>query len=231
VTALKEADRAKNQFLDVLSHELKTPLTSILGWTQAAEDDPSIIPQALHIIENNAQRQRHMLNDLIDVSRLLHGKLMMIRERTQLWPLVLQAVATIRPSLTEHNITLTVLPPAQPLPMEADPARVAQVAWNLLSNAGKFTDPGGEITVTAQREDGQAVLIIRDTGRGIATEDLAILFQPFRQIERTEKAGGIGIGLMLVKGIVELHGGSVFAASPGPGQGSTFTVVLPLAEP
>lgn len=228
VSALKEADQAKNHFLDVLSHELKTPLTSILGWTQAAEDDPTIVPEALQIIERNAKRQRATLTDLLDISRMLHGKFTIAMQPVDLWQIAEQAALQQQAAFAGAHLRLMRQPPGEPLPVCADAARMQQVLWQLLDNARKFTPREGTVTITGWREGNQALLAVCDSGRGIDPAMLATLFQPFRQIERSEKAGGLGMGLMLVKGIIDLHGGTVQATSAGEGQGSTFTIALPL---
>ena len=231
ITALKEADRAKDQFLAVLSHELLTPLTNIWGWTQAAQRTPEITSQALEVIGRNVQRQRHILNDLLDVSRIVHGKLFLQPQPTELWDLAAQSGEDFQQQAQERQLDLVLPPPPAPLPVHADPARIRQAIGNLLANALQFTEPGGTITISARREGEMAVLSVQDTGRGIAPEVLPHLFRPFRQFPRPEAGGGLGLGLALVKGIVELHGGRVTAASPGLGQGSTFTIELPLGPP
>ncbi|MHB9130219.1 MAG: MASE1 domain-containing protein [Armatimonadota bacterium] len=229
ITQLKEADRAKNRFLDVLSHEMKTPVTSILGWAQAAQHDPAIVPQALEVIARNARRFGNTLDDLVDVSRLLHGKLALRRERIDLWKQVEITVEYSKPAMQEHHQTLNMIPPSTSLIVDADPARLRQVIRNLVDNAIKFTGAGGTITLTAWSEGQEAVVSVHDTGRGISPNMLSALFQAFSQPHRTEATGGLGMGLMLVKSLVELQGGHVFVSSPGEGLGSTFIIRLPLA--
>jgi len=229
ISALKEADRAKDEFLAVLSHELVTPLANIVGWTQAARREAALRSQALEVIERNAERQRRILDDLVATSRLLHGKLFISPQRTDLWHLAEQAVEDILPDARDRGLNLVLEPPPGTLPVRADPGRMRQVIGNLLENAYKFTEPGGTIVVAGGRHDGWAEVSVRDTGRGIPASVLPTLFQPFRQYRRTEGMGGLGLGLSLVKGIVELHQGWVRAESPGLGQGSTFTIGLPLA--
>ncbi|MHB9025506.1 MAG: PAS domain-containing sensor histidine kinase [Armatimonadota bacterium] len=230
ISELKAADRAKDQFLMTLSHEMKTPLTSIIGWVQAAARMPEAIPQALEVIERNALEQRQLLEELLDVSRIIHGRLYLKPEPLDLWELVQQCVDGFTQAARARGITLAVKPPNGPLPILADPVRIRQIVRNLLDNALKFTDCGGKILVGGYRE-GQAVqLIVRDTGRGIAPEELHMLFSPFRKAGRAEESGGLGLGLTLVKGIVEAHGGRIQATSRGLGKGSTFTVILPLRK-
>ncbi|MHB9132734.1 MAG: PAS domain S-box protein [Armatimonadota bacterium] len=230
ITALKEADRAKDQFLAVLSHELKTPLTSILGWTQAARTHPENIPRALEVIERNARRQGRILEDLLDVSRMVYGKMFIQTEPTDLWRLAEQSAESVMQEAKDRGLTLALEPPRKPLPIEADPPRILQAIGNLLANAMKFTPPGGRITVSGRRKGGMGAISVRDTGRGIPREELAGLFRTFHQVQRSEAAGGLGLGLALVKGIVELHGGHAEVASRGPGKGSTFMIALPLDE-
>ncbi|HEY3380065.1 MAG TPA: HAMP domain-containing sensor histidine kinase, partial [Armatimonadota bacterium] len=183
------------------------------------------------VIERNARLQHQMLEDLLDISRLIHGKLLIRPRASDLWQLALQAVRDSELSARQRKMTVRLEPPPDMmLPIMADPRRIAQAIGDLLENALKFTDPGGVITVTGARQDAQAVLAIHDTGRGIPPEQLPQLFEPFKQIQRTEQTGGLGLGLMLVKGIISLHGGRVTADSPGLGQGSTFTIYIPLAD-
>ncbi|MHB9130232.1 MAG: sensor histidine kinase [Armatimonadota bacterium] len=229
ISVLKEADEAKDRFLMYLSHELKTPLTSILGWAQAAESNTDLTPKALPIIIRNAKYQRFMLEDLLDVSDIISGKLALNRQRTDLWQLAQDTLEANQYLLQEHQLKLILDPPAEPLPVDADPRRIRQVIWNLLDNAAKFTEPGGTITVAGRHTDQSVILQMRDTGQGIAPEVLPTLFRPFRQIKRPEVTAGLGLGLALVKGIIELHGGTVSADSPGIGDGSTFTITLPAA--
>ncbi|HEX2952340.1 MAG TPA: PAS domain S-box protein [Armatimonadota bacterium] len=229
ITAIKAADRAKNEFLAVLSHELKTPLTSILGWTQMAMNGTcDSMRQALQVIERNSQRQRRLLDDLLDVSRIIHGKLYLQCEKTDLWELAIQSVEDIKQSAQERHLHIILRPPEDPLSVYGDPSRLRQVISNLLVNSVKFTPAEGKITVTGRLEDTQAIVTVHDTGKGIPPDMIQTLFKPFHQIQRTEQTGGLGLGLALVKGIIDLHHGQVSVFSPGPGAGSTFTIRLPL---
>jgi len=228
ISALKAADQAKTQFLMVLSHELKTPLTAILGWAQAAQSLPDAVPEALERIVHNSLAQKRLLADLIDVSRIIHGKLQVSLEPVDLWNLAQSPLEEMAPVAQERHITLVTEPPKVPLPVSADPARIRQVILNLLENALKFTNDGGTVTLAAWREEDTAALAVRDTGRGIPPDQLHTLFTPFRQIERTEETGGLGLGLALVKGIMLAHGGEIIAESAGPGRGSVFTIKLPM---
>jgi len=227
ISALKEADRAKDQFLAVVSHELLSPVTSILGWERMAEANPEIIPQAMEVIRRNAQRQQRLVEDLLDVSRMVHGKFRVRPQPADLWELAAQSVEDARAEAQERQVGLRTVPPSEPLPVLADEGRIRQAIGNLLSNGIKFSERESEVTVEARREDDAAVLLVSDQGRGIAPEQLPQVFQPFRQLER-EGESGLGLGLTLVRGIVEAHGGRVSAYSAGLGRGSTFTISLPL---
>jgi len=230
ITALKQADREKDEFLAFLSHELLTPLTNIMGWAQAARQAPGMADQALEVIERNARRQKQIVDDLLDVSRIVHGKLEIEPQPVDLWLLARESLEDFAPSVRQKGLSLITTPPPEPLLVNADSRRIRQAIGNLLSNAVKFTDSGGTITVSALREGDMAVLSVQDTGRGIAPEALPGLFTPFRQVERRPEEGGLGLGLALVRGIIERHGGQVLVHSPGLGQGTTFTIRLPLAQ-
>jgi len=171
-----------------------------------------------------------MLDDLLDVSKIITGRFELKLERTDLWEETEKTVADLQSVIREHNIHLVLQPPDQPLPIQADAKRLRQAICHLLDNAVKFNVQGGTVTLAGRREDRTAVLLVQDTGRGIAPTVLSTLFGPFRQINRPESTAGLGLGLALVKGIVEMHGGSVSVASPGIGQGSTFTIMLPVSE-
>lgn len=231
--AQREADRAKDEFLSILSHELQTPVTSILGWAQLAlkQQSPELNTRALEIVQRNARRQRVMVEELLDVSRLLNRKIELQMEVVDLRAEARQAVENLQVAAAERALTLTCAPGADdPLPVLGDPERLQQCLGNLLRNSLKFTPAGGQITVACTREDDQAVLRVHDTGRGLRPEALPAIFQLFRQVDRDERAGGLGLGLAVTRGLIDLHGGAITAASPGPGHGSTFTITLPLAE-
>jgi signal transduction histidine kinase/DNA-binding response OmpR family regulator len=235
ISVLKEADRAKNQFLNVISHEMRTPLTAILGWAQLAESDPALCADALHAIHQSAQAQHATLERLILLSRILTGKLTLQRQAADLWELADQVATASQLRAQERQITLQCNPPAEPLPVSVDPKLMRQALQEMLDNALKYTVVGGQVTVSATRMEGQAVVAVHDTGQGIALEDLPKLWKPFQQVVREERLGGLGIGLVLLRGIVEAHGGQVFIVSPGLEQGSTFSIsialVLPLPGP
>lgn len=232
ITPLKEADRAKDEFLAVLSHELQTPLTSILGWSEMALNNMDIefLHQSMVVIHRNAHRQKRLVSDLLDISRIIHGKLAIHPEPTELWTVVAQQAESVQHTAGNLGITLSLDPPGETLLARVDPARFGQAVANLLNNALKFTGTGGTVTLGARRDDTTAQITVTDTGSGIPAEYLNEVFNPFRQLRRDETAGGLGLGLALVKGIVELQAGRVSATSPGLGHGSTFTIELPLIE-
>jgi len=232
ITVLKEGDRAKDEFLAVLSHELQTPLTNMLGWSHEAllKNDATFTAKAMEIVHRNAVRQKRLVDEILDMSRLLHRKIHLAPERIDLSLLAKQAVENTLLNAYERQLTLILEPVAEPLPIEADPIRLQECIGNLLQNSLKFTPAGGAIAVSCRREGDRALLSVRDTGRGIDPSELSTLFALFRQVDRDERAGGLGLGLAVTRGIVELHGGQISADSPGKDQGSTFTIILPLAE-
>lgn len=230
ISKLKAADRAKDDFLALVSHELLTPLTAILGWAREAILDAEISPEALVIIENNARRQQRLIADLLDLSRIAHQKISLAPERLNLWQLAEDCVEEQCLVAQQRHIRLLLDAPAVPLPILADPLRIRQVITNLLTNALKFTGPGDVITVSGRWHGMMAELSVQDTGCGIAPEQLPRIFKPFYQVDSTYMNSGLGLGLALVRGLVELHGGEVSVDSPGAGQGSCFTIKLPLLE-
>ncbi len=227
--SLKEADRAKDQFLMMLSHELKTPLTSIIGWAQLAQSAPDVVPEALETILRNAHKQKILLERLLVLSRILTGKLVLASRPVDLWQLAAQAEHRLQQVAEEHQITFLREPVTEALRLEADGKLLEQAICEVLDNAVNFTPAGGRITIEGCREDETIVLEIRDSGRGIAAEQLSTLLTPFTQIHRKEEVGGLGIGLAVVRGIVEAHGGQVTISSAGPGQGTTVMFRLPRA--
>jgi signal transduction histidine kinase/CheY-like chemotaxis protein len=229
----ESANRAKDEFLSTLSHELRTPLTPILGWAgmlRRRSLDETTRERAFEVIERSARAQSQLVSDLLDVSRIVAGKLYLDVHPVDLNDVVAAAVAVIQPAAEVKSIGIeTRFDPAIG-PMAGDPDRMQQVFWNLLSNAVKFTPEGGRIDVTLNHEDQEAVVVVEDTGEGIAPEFLPHIFDRFRQADATStrRHGGLGLGLAIVRHLVELHGGSVMASSGGKGQGTTFTVRLPL---
>jgi PAS domain S-box-containing protein len=233
--ALREADRRKDEFLAVLAHELRNPLAPLrngLEVIRLAGDDPAAVAKARAMMDRQLGHMVRLIDDLLDVSRITRGKMTLRRGRVALADAVGAAVETARPLIDAAGHALTVALPPDPVVLDADLTRLAQVFANLLTNAAKYTPRGGRIALTAERRPGEVAVAVRDTGVGVPPEHLAGIFDMFSQVDRTleRSAGGLGIGLALVRGLVEMHGGSVAAASDGPGAGSTFTVRLPVAD-
>ena len=234
--ALREADRRKDEFLAVLSHELRNPLAPIRNSVYVLERAAPGGEQARRsqaVIERQVSHLARLVDDLLDVTRITRGKIQLKRERTDLVDVVRRCVEDQRPMFAEAGVRLGALVSAEPMWLDADTTRLAQVVGNLLSNSVKFTPRGGRVDLTLEREQGSALLRVRDTGVGIATQVLDRLFEPFMQAQQTldRTRGGLGLGLALVKGLVELHGGTVSASSPGAGSGAEFTVRIPLDTP
>lgn len=228
LSQLKAADRAKDAFLALISHELKSPLTAIISWADLAKEDTSLSDEALDVILRSARAQQRIINDLLDLSRVIYGKMTLEKEPIDVWDIAKNTADGLRRTIEERGITLEVMPPSVPLPVMGDPVRLGQVITNLLNNAVKFTPAGGRITLAGIREGDMARVSVHDTGRGIPPEQLSQVFQRFQQLGRERVSGGLGLGLAVVRGLVELHGGRVEAFSAGEGKGSTFTVWLPL---
>ena len=232
----EDANRLKDDFLAMISHELRAPLTAILGWAQMLRSgalDRSSAERALLTIERNARSQAHLVGDLLDASRIATGKLNIESKPVELMSVVEAAVDAVRPSVEAKNIRMQIVLEPWVGPFNGDAERLKQVVWNLLSNAIKFTPPGGLIEVRLERLENKALLIVSDTGQGIDPEFLPHIFDRFRQADSSSKRrqGGLGLGLAIVKHIVELHGGAIYAYSRGEGQGSDFMITLPLAAP
>ncbi|HVX12194.1 MAG TPA: PAS domain S-box protein [Pirellulales bacterium] len=230
--ALREADHRKDEFLATLAHELRNPLAPMrnaLQVIQLAGNDTKAVGQAREMMERQMRHMVRLVDDLLDVSRITRGKLELRKQRVDLLAVVRTAVETSRPLIEAASHHLTITMPQQPLFVDGDPVRLAQVFSNLLNNAAKYTEQGGEIWLTAERQGSDAVLSVRDTGLGIPKEMLAKVFELFTQVDRTlEKSqGGLGIGLTLVRRLIEMHGGSIEARSEGYGKGSEFIVRLP----
>lgn len=233
---LEEANRAKDEFLAVVSHELRTPLNDMLGWTQLLRTgrlDEALFHRAVDTIERNAKSQAQLIGDLLDVSRIITGKLQLKIRRVEIENVLRAAIDSVRPALTAKNVDLSVAVDPDVAPIAGDPDRLQQVVWNLLSNAIKFTGGNGRIELTARCEDGAVAIAVKDTGAGIRPDFLPYVFDRFRQADSssTRAAGGLGLGLSIVKHLVELHGGSVAAWSKGEGEGAVFTVRIPFVEP
>ncbi|MEY4560731.1 MAG: hypothetical protein RLZZ618_8 [Pseudomonadota bacterium] len=229
------AARSKDEFLTTLSHELRTPLSAIMGWTQILLRDTAGMPDsqrhAVQVIDRNARAQVQLINDLLDLSRILSGKLRLDIRQISLGDVVTAAVESARPSADAKALRLNVvLDPVQTV-VGGDADRLQQVVWNLLSNAIKFTPKGGQVQVVLQRVNSHLELSVSDTGVGISAQFLPHVFDRFSQRDSstTRTHGGLGLGLAITKQLTELHGGAVVAMSKGEGQGSTFLVKLPLS--
>jgi PAS domain S-box-containing protein len=229
--ALREADRRKDEFLAMLAHELRNPLAPISNALQLIRLPGSDVRQACEMMERQVEYMVRLVDDLLDVSRITRGKIELRKERVELAAVVVRAVEGARPLIDARRHALEVKVARQALLVDVDPMRLAQVVWNLLNNAAKYTPEGGRITVTVGQDGGRAVVRVRDTGMGIPAAMLGKVFDLFTQVERTldRAEGGLGIGLTLVRRLTEMHGGTVEAFSDGPGQGSEFVVNLPLA--
>lgn len=237
IDELAEIDRRKNEFLALLGHELRNPLAAIVNGVQVLENaderqgEASVVREA---VLRQARHMTHLIDDLLDASRIGRGKVTLRREQLDLVPLLWQTAEDIRPIVEEGGCTLEVRLPETPIWIDGDATRLAQVTANLLHNAAKFTDSGGQITLAAERISGEplAAITVRDTGIGMNHETLERLFVPYSQAERSmeRSRGGLGLGLALVKGLVELHGGTVDARSDGLGYGSEFLIRLPLSS-
>ena len=232
---LRDTDRRKDEFLATLAHELRNPLAPIRNSLQILKMprlDPETIERSREMMDRQVQQLVRMVDDLLDVSRVMRGKIELRKERVELASVVARAIETAQPLIEAHAHELTVSLPDESLPLHADPVRLSQVVGNLLTNAAKYTDQNGSIRVMASREGHEAVLRVVDNGIGLAPDMLPHVFELFVQADHssTKAQGGLGIGLTLVKNLVEMHGGSVTAHSTGLGQGCEFVVRLPLAK-
>lgn len=230
---LLAADRTKDEFLATVSHELRTPLNAILGWStilKAGPRDPEKLEKGLAVIERNARAQERIVGDILDVSRIISGKLRLHVRRMEVSSAIYAAADVVRPAAESKGVRLLVdLDPRLGATI-ADPDRLQQVVWNLLTNAVRFTPPGGRVTLTAERGASGVCIRVVDTGQGIAPEHLPFIFDRFRQVDSsiTRRHSGMGLGLAIVRHLVEAHGGAVEATSAGVGQGATFTITLPM---
>lgn len=232
--AAEDASRAKDAFMAILSHELRTPLTAILSWAQILRqkaDQPQILRHGLETICTSAKAQAQLIDDLLDISRILSGKLVIKSEVIDAGQAVAAAIQQVHPLLDAKSQRLVVDLGSPSAFICADAVRIQQIVWNLLANAAKFTPNGGRITVCLSRFAGRARIQVSDSGKGIPEDQLITIFDRFTQVEKptTRELGGLGLGLSLVKHLSERQGGSVRAESPGLGKGSTFTVEFPLA--
>ncbi len=228
------ANRMKDEFLATVSHELRTPLIPILGWAYELRNDDldeATRAEAYEAIERNARLQSNLVEDLLDVSRIITGKLHLDIDPLDLPAIMDAAMEAVRPAADAKNIRISLNSSAIQGVVHGDGNRLQQVAWNLLSNAVKFTPQGGEISVSLRQLGGRVEITVADNGRGISPEFLPFVFDRFRQGEMSaQRQGGLGLGLSIVRHLVELHGGSVTASSPGVGKGSQFTVALPVVN-
>jgi PAS domain S-box-containing protein len=230
--ALREADRRKDEFLSMLAHELRNPLSAILNAGQILNRIGSNDPQAAQLramIHRQCQNITRMVDDLLDVSRIARGKIQLKKEVLDLSTIIGRAVESVRPYVEHRQHELVVSLGSQPMRLAADPTRLEQILANLLNNAVKYTEPGGHIRLLAEREEDEIVIRVEDNGIGIATDMLPHVFDLFTQADNSlaKSEGGLGIGLALVRNLVELHGGIVTVHSAGPGKGSQFVVRLP----
>jgi PAS domain S-box-containing protein len=229
----ERANRVKDDFVAMVSHELRTPLNAILGWTdllKGRDGDPEMLAQGIEVIARNTRLQAQLIADLLDVSRIVSGKLSLELSRVDLNEVVRNSVEALQSPALQKGLNLAVRIDPDPIPTIGDPARLQQIVWNLLSNAVKFTPRGGKVTVDLHQRDGFAEIRVTDTGIGIRSEFLPDLFERFRQASSltTRRHGGLGLGLSIAKHLTDLHGGSIEARSAGEGTGATFTVQLPL---
>jgi PAS domain S-box-containing protein len=232
VTAAEEASRVKDEFLATVSHELRTPLNAIVGWSSLLHlrsSDP-FVAKGIDVIARNAKAQGKIIEDILDASRINTGQLRLELETADLASIVHDAIDVVRPSAVAKGIEIEFTPPPEPCLLVADAARLQQVVWNLLSNAVKFTGEAGTIKTSIECGPSKLVLSVTDSGSGIEPEFLPHVFERFKQADgsSTRRVGGLGLGLAIVRQIVELHGGQARATSAGPGTGSTFTVTFPV---
>lgn len=232
-TQAERASRVKDEFLATLSHELRTPLNAIMGWVHLLRSpaaQPEDVQQGIETIERNARAQAALIDELLDMSRIINGKLRLDIKPIDLPSMVSDAVESVRPSADTKSIRLQKAIDPKASDINADPSRIQQILWNLLTNALKFTPRGGQIKVFVERIDSHIDITIQDSGEGIPADFIPNLFNRFSQADAstTRRHGGLGLGLAIVRNLVELHGGTVRASSPGVGQGATFVVSLPI---
>ncbi|HEX2139307.1 MAG TPA: PAS domain S-box protein [Woeseiaceae bacterium] len=232
----ERASRVKDEFVAMVSHELRTPLNAILGWTQLmlqSATDQDVIARGLDVISRNTRVQAQLVSDLLDVSRIASGKLRLSIEKVDLVSLVRNVIETVQQAGDSKEVGISQGYDAEAIPIAGDPARLQQIVWNLLWNAIKFTPEGGSVTVRVRTSAAGAEITVSDTGVGIKPEILPHIFERFNQAHLlgSQGVGGLGLGLSIVKHLVDLHGGTIKADSPGEGQGATFTVVLPAGAP
>ncbi|HUJ15325.1 MAG TPA: HAMP domain-containing sensor histidine kinase, partial [Thermoanaerobaculia bacterium] len=229
---LRALDRAKDRFIAAVSHELRTPVTAILGWAELLQEPngEEIRPAAAAAIEQSARTQARLIEDLLDMSRLMLGKLNLQIEPVAFKSIVADVAKIIEPSAEASAIAVRLTLPRDACIVGGDAVRLRQICWNLLQNAVKFTPPGGSVRVELMRMDGWLQLTIEDDGVGMSKDLLARIFEPFRQGDGAANKGGLGLGLSIVRELVSAHHGTIDAQSDGEGKGSRFVVRLPLAE-
>ena len=227
----EEANRVKDEFLATVSHELRTPLNAILGWSALLRErgPDATADKGIEVIHRNALAQSKIIEDILDVSRIITGKLRLELKVADLVVIVSDAIEVVRPSAMAKRISIAFTPPVESCALIADPERLRQLAWNLLSNAVKFTDSGGEIALTTDADETTVRIAVSDTGRGIGAEQLATIFDPFVQVDRhltPTSQQGVGLGLAISRDLARGMGGDLSVEST-PGRGSTFTLELP----
>ena len=233
--AAEESNRLKDEFLATVSHELRTPLTAILGWSRLLEDgsiDNVLSKQAIETICRNAKAQAQIVDDILDVSRIITGNLYLDLQPLELGPVVKNAINVVRPTADAKGIRIDSRVDATPAMVSGDANRLQQVIWNLLSNAVKFTESGGRVTVKLSQVGPNVEIVVSDTGQGISREFMPYVFDRFRQADSTSTRshGGLGLGLAIARHLVEIHGGTIKAESAGEARGATFTIALPVIE-
>jgi signal transduction histidine kinase/CheY-like chemotaxis protein len=229
---LSEAARLKDEFLATLSHELRTPLTPIISCAHLLNTDPKLGPddlKSVQVIDRNARALSRMIDELLDLSIVTNRKLRLVRERTEMNEWTRATLETIRPNWEKKELTVEFIPDEKPVELEIDPTRLAQVLTNLMTNAIKYTDPHGKITVHLTSRDDGVRVAVTDTGAGLSKEETGRIFEMFHQARtpHTQNVGGLGVGLTVARALAELHGGGLLAESPGVGKGATFTLWLP----
>jgi PAS domain S-box-containing protein len=230
--AAERANRVKDEFVAMVSHELRTPLNAMLGWTHLMTRqgaDQGVIMRGVGVIERNTRVQAQLISDLLDISRIVSGKLSLDIRQVDLPTVISDAIDTVQKDADEKGVVIERRLANTVGSIAGDPARLQQMVWNLISNAIKFTAKGGRVTVSLQRSGSDAAITVSDTGVGIKPDSLPHIFDRFQQADQsiTRRFGGLGLGLSIVKHLVELHGGSIRAESPGDGQGASFTIALP----
>ncbi len=233
IATAESASRAKDEFLATLSHEMRTPLNAVLGWTRILRSrkdvDPATLKRAIDVIDRNAAAQLTLVTDMLDIARISSGKVRLEMVPVDMAAVAAAAVDSVRPAGDAKSVAIVADCAAQLPLVSGDPDRLLQVAWNLLSNAVKFTDAGGRVSLSLSNESTSVALTVTDTGQGIEPAFLPHVFERFKQADASSsrRHGGLGLGLALVRDLVELHGGTVTATSGGPAQGATFKVSLP----